>query len=607
MTKISALSDIGTSVASNDAFVLVDVSDPTTPNKKIQQQNLFLIPDGSAGTPAVRFLNDTDVGLFRPTTNTLALATGGSERLRITSTGTVNIVGAGTGGSTQAVSFNGSAPVDSLVLTSGGLVGVGTSDPSTILTIQKNIDSSAYGSGTQVIDFKTPYPGFDVGTIKSSIYSGVSSQTPLATNKGYLAFLTHNGTSLTETLRIESNGSVGIGTQTPSQLLTLQQTSAGAAVDCLFLNNSSVSANTSVGISFGPNVSNTVNRSAVIRGINESGGSGNATGLQFLTNANGASPTEKARIDSSGRLLVGTSTARSNVYYGTNQITPTHQYEFNLNSYNTGISLINYNYTGYAPVLTLGLSQSATQGTNTALAGPDTDLGIINFTGNDGTNFRTGASIVATTDAAVSTGDLPTRLVFSTTADGADSPTERMRIQQNGNVKIGETTLTTRQFSVRDINTNTVVIGADSTQSSGTGWYLFYGISGGSQLEAWIRGDGTYGSRTNVYGSTSDIKIKENVVDAQSQWEDLKAIEVKNFNLIGDTSKQLGVIAQQVEQICPGLVDETPDRDEEGTDLGTVTKSVKYSVLYMKAVKALQEAIGRIETLEAEVAALKAQ
>ena len=51
MTKISALSDIGTSVASNDTFVLVDVSDPTTPNKKIQQQNLFLIPDGSAQPP----------------------------------------------------------------------------------------------------------------------------------------------------------------------------------------------------------------------------------------------------------------------------------------------------------------------------------------------------------------------------------------------------------------------------------------------------------------------------------------------------------------------------------------------------------------------------
>jgi hypothetical protein len=95
MTKISALSDIGTSVASNDAFVLVDVSDPTTPNKKIQQQNLLaaggLLPDGSAGTPGLRFTSDTNVGLFRPTTDTLGFATGGSERLRIDSSGRVGI------------------------------------------------------------------------------------------------------------------------------------------------------------------------------------------------------------------------------------------------------------------------------------------------------------------------------------------------------------------------------------------------------------------------------------------------------------------------------------------------------------------------------------
>ena len=38
--------------------------------------------------------------------------------------------------------------------------------------------------------------------------------------------------------------------------------------------------------------------------------------------------------------------------------------------------------------------------------------------------------------------------------------------------------------------------------------------------------------------------------------------------------------------------------DEDGNDLGTVTKSVNYSVLYMKAVKALQEAMERIEILE---------
>ena len=57
--------------------------------------------------------------------------------------------------------------------------------------------------------------------------------------------------------------------------------------------------------------------------------------------------------------------------------------------------------------------------------------------------------------------------------------------------------------------------------------------------------------------------------------------------------------------ISPGLVSEAPDRDGDGNDLGTVTKSVNYSVLYMKAIKALQEAMTKIETLEAKVNALE--
>jgi len=53
------------------------------------------------------------------------------------------------------------------------------------------------------------------------------------------------------------------------------------------------------------------------------------------------------------------------------------------------------------------------------------------------------------------------------------------------------------------------------------------------------------------------------------------------------------------------LVKERPDVDSEGNQLDTSTKSVAYSVLYMKAVKALQEAMERIETLEAKVANLE--
>ena len=80
-----------------------------------------------------------------------------------------------------------------------------------------------------------------------------------------------------------------------------------------------------------------------------------------------------------------------------------------------------------------------------------------------------------------------------------------------------------------------------------------------------------------------------------------------NFKIDDPSKKQIGVVAQELETVCPGLVKDNPDLDENNKDLGTTTKSVKSSILYMKAIKALQEAITRIETLETEVAALKAK
>jgi hypothetical protein len=120
--------------------------------------------------------------------------------------------------------------------------------------------------------------------------------------------------------------------------------------------------------------------------------------------------------------------------------------------------------------------------------------------------------------------------------------------------------------------------------------------------------NGNVQNTNNSYTAISDVKLKENIVDANPQWDDIKALQVRNYNLKeGQTHTQIGVVAQEVELISPGLVYESPDLDDEGNDLGTVTKSVNYSVLYMKAVKALQEAMERIETLEAKVAALEAQ
>lgn len=157
-------------------------------------------------------------------------------------------------------------------------------------------------------------------------------------------------------------------------------------------------------------------------------------------------------------------------------------------------------------------------------------------------------------------------------------------------------------------NDNNTWAAAANFKNKGTGPSFICMTSAGSDAFR-VENNGDVKSATNSYGAVSDVKMKENIVDASSQWDDVKAIRVRKFNFkedtLYDTSTQIGVVAQEIETVSPGLVTSTVDSDEEGKDLGTVTKSVKYSVLYMKSVKALQEAMARIETLEAEVAALK--
>ena len=139
--------------------------------------------------------------------------------------------------------------------------------------------------------------------------------------------------------------------------------------------------------------------------------------------------------------------------------------------------------------------------------------------------------------------------------------------------------------------------------------YYFIGTISGSGDKIYIYGNGNIQNANNSYGAFSDIKLKENISDAASQWDDIKALQVKKYSLIEDdldAANKLGVIAQDLEASgMSGLVETLDDKDEEGLLTGTQTKSVKYSVLYMKAVKALQEAMTRIETLETKVAALE--
>jgi hypothetical protein len=246
------------------------------------------------------------------------------------------------------------------------------------------------------------------------------------------------------------------------------------------------------------------------------------------------------------------------------------------------------------PRIVIGKSRGTAIGSSTIVQAEDA-LGFINFAGADGTDLDTvGAQIGAIVDGTPGANTMPGRLVFSTTSTtpGA-SPTERMRITSGGvHGMFSATDALSLHSAVTSGTTAALIQGRNSATGVFTGTLSFV-----------VYNNGNVQNTNNSYGAISDIKLKENIVDANSQWDDLKALQVRSYNFKeGQTHTQIGLIAQEVELVSPGLVTESPDRDEEGNDLGTVTKSVNYSVLYMKAVKALQEAMERIEVLEQRLA-----
>jgi hypothetical protein len=149
---------------------------------------------------------------------------------------------------------------------------------------------------------------------------------------------------------------------------------------------------------------------------------------------------------------------------------------------------------------------------------------------------------------------------------------------------------------------NAWYIGSNANNTSS--YFLQCGVNGVANV-FYIYGNGNVQNTNNSYGGISDVKLKENIVDATPKLADLMQVKVRSYNLIGSTTKQIGVVAQELETIFPAMVDETPDRDEENNVLETTTKSVKYSVFVPMLIKALQEQQALITQLQADVATLK--
>ena len=211
----------------------------------------------------------------------------------------------------------------------------------------------------------------------------------------------------TQAMTLNASGNLGIGTSSPAQKLHI----SGSSSTNIYGRWSNGTQELYLGI----------NSSNVILV-----GSLSNDPLAFFANS-----AERMRIDTSGNIIRGAtsgvvSTGGSVVGIetlgGTTAASSIGQYAFAT--------------TNAAPFLEMGFSRNATVGSQTVVNSSDV-LGAIRFSGSDGTNFVRGAQIAGVVDGTPGTNDMPGRLIFSTSADGSATPTERMRLDSAGNLGIG--------------------------------------------------------------------------------------------------------------------------------------------------------------------------
>ena len=242
------------------------------------------------------------------------------------------------------------------------------------------------------------------------------------------------GVASTDDIRTNTNATflqnVSLGDVTPRQKLHISASDSGAA--------NMVFTNTTTGTSAGD---------GFIIGI--SGAEDAQINMQESANLKfSTADTERVRIDSNGRLIIGHTASTGEARYfqlvGTTADTASAQ-------------LIRHSADSSSSQIDLTKSRNATKGSNTIVQDDDV-LGQITFRGDDGTDLNSaGASISASVDGTPGSNDMPGRLVFSTTADGASSVTERLRISSTGLMtQTGQTRISQSSTHSHGLNAGTV-------------------------------------------------------------------------------------------------------------------------------------------------------
>lgn len=512
------------------------------------------------------------------------------------------------------------------------------------VTSAATFDSTVAVTGLLSANGKLAYPAGSAAAV--SLYSGTDTDTGIYSPGSNQFGIATAGTSR---IVVDASGNVGIGT-TPNGFLSngYNLRLNGGSQTFIAINNSTHTTQATGGLVIG----NDSSAAYIIQRENQP--------LTFSTN-----DLERMRIDSSGRLLVGTSSNTAPGGFNAKlQIADT--------SFTGSISMRRDSNNNSSQSLVFGKSRGSLNG-NTIVQNGD-KLGAIAFYGADGTDLNSeAASINAAVDGTPGSNDMPGRLVFSTTADGASSPTERLRIDSSGNVGIGDSApngnygtnlsvhstatngarvkisdgttgkgntdgldiistggaayFINRENSFMSFTTNSieglridssgdVFVGRTSDSTSAAGISLLSsgkgvfnrdgnnalsvnrGSSDGALVEfkraGTTKGSISISGSTTSYNTSSDYRLKENVVDIADGITRVKRLQPRKFNFIKNPDATVdGFIAHEAQTVVPEAVTGEKDGEEmQGLDL---------SKLVPLLTAALQESILEIEKLKKRV------
>jgi len=258
---------------------------------------------------------------------------------------------------------------------------------------------------------------------------------------------------------------------------------------------------------------------------------------------------------------------------------------------------------------TSGVLQVATNVAKTAT----TNSYPVGFFGSNDATYPLGLYIGILTGATTAT-----RQVKLQGTEIGVSPNAIVMQADGGNVVIGTTADSGRKLQVESTSTplllhnsnnvsgvfcNIWQLGGSNTNNNSS--YYIYCDTDYVGVRMVVYGNGNLANVNNSYGAYSDIKLKENIVDATPKLDDLLKVKIRNFNLKGSDIKQIGVVAQELEEIFPSMIEESNDtiKDEDGKYIktGEKTKTVKYSVFVPMLIKAIQEQQVQINELKAQI------